>query len=48
MADNAISGEEQELLYAEFIKAETSMAPGGSVSNYITEVEELAKIYLIV
>jgi hemerythrin-like domain-containing protein len=48
MADNAISGEEQDVLYAEFDKAEKSMAPGGSVSYYITQVEELAKIYGIV
>ncbi|MCU0457470.1 MAG: hemerythrin domain-containing protein [Bacteroidales bacterium] len=48
MADNVLSPDEQEILSAEFKKAEESMAPGGSASYYITQVEELAKIYGIV
>ncbi len=46
MADNAISGEEQEILYAEFIKAEKSMAPGGSSASYIEQIKELANKYI--
>lgn len=46
MADNAITGEEQEVLYAEFIKAEKSMAPGGSSSRYIAQIKELADKYI--
>ena len=43
MADNVLSAKEQEDLSAEFIKAEKSMAPGGSSSYYIKQIEELAK-----
>ena len=46
MADNAISGEEQEVLYAEFIKAEKSMAPGGSSTNYTEQIKELEDKYI--
>jgi hemerythrin-like domain-containing protein len=42
MADNALSEEEQEILFAEFKKAEEGMAPGGSSSYFITQIEELA------
>lgn len=45
MADNALSAEEQEILSAEFNKAEENMAPGGSSSFYIAQIEELAGIY---
>ena len=44
MADNALSAEDQEYLSAEFKKAEESMAPGGSASDYIMQIDDLAKI----
>jgi hemerythrin-like domain-containing protein len=46
MADNAISDEEQDVLYAQFIKAEKSMAPGGSSTNYTDQIKELADKYI--
>jgi len=45
MADNSLSAEEQENLSAEFKKAEEDLAPGGSASFYVSQIEELAKIY---
>ena len=42
MADNALSDEEQESLSAEFNKVEKSMAPGGTSSSYIAQIEKLA------
>lgn len=41
MADNALSDEEQENLSAEFNKVEKSLAPGGTSSSYISQIEEL-------
>ena len=46
MADNALSAEEQETLSAEFDKAEKSLAPGGSSSQYIAQIEELADKFI--
>jgi hemerythrin-like domain-containing protein len=45
MADNALSGDEQEALLVEFGEAEKSLAPGGSASAFISRIDELAKIY---
>jgi hemerythrin-like domain-containing protein len=45
MADNALSEDEQQTLLEEFGKAEKSLAPGGSSSSYIAQIQELAKIY---
>lgn len=47
MADNALSGDEQQALLEEFSKIEKIHAPGGNSSTYKSQIEDLARIYRV-